>query len=605
MALVVNDRRLDYELLDRWIKYMAKPTARYHNKEEWQALMKKDGGTKQEATKLAEKFQQEIIDVTVANDSIDDENRVINDKDVDGTKPKKRTDKPSNFVSNKDFNPGALLRLKSLPEDQTAFWTEIFVKELKENEDPNDMVEMDPRKTSPGVLMFRGWGLESRIGPEAQTRLKSLQDDLEALKKKIDPYYPFVHGVKDSENPVNIQLAIRGNPETLGTEVPRHFLSIFSEGDAAPLDQGSGRLRLAELIVKQPIAMRVIANRLWKADFGTGIVDTPSNFGFGGERPSNPELLEYLASEFVKNGMSIKKLQREIMLSAVYQLSTADNKEASEKDSGNRLYWRSNRKRMDAEQVRDSILEVAGDLDDSVGGPSKELTPDFHRRTVYGQVSRYKLDAYLQLFDFPPPNISAEKRFTTTVPLQRLFLMNSDFVQLEAEALYKRAAAEPDNRARIRKVYNLVYGRDPKETELQAGLEYLRTEPLKEYEESRLKAKEKEAEKDKDKAKAAETGDAEQKPAGETTPSASAGKPTVPDTNAADAESDATGETPAAETADAPANPNAAMGMGMMAGMPDPNKGQASKPVEIKYQPTVWGRYAKLLLSSTEFVFIN
>ena len=192
-------------------------------------------------------------------------------------------------------------------------------------------------------------------------------------------------------------------------------------------------MELAELIVKQPIAMRVIVNRIWKGHFGTGIVDTPSNFGFGGERPTNPELLEYLASEFVKNGMSIKKLQREIMLSAVYQLSTADDKEASAKDSGNRLYWRASRKRMDAEQLRDSVLDVAGDLDDSLGGPSKDLTPDFHRRTVYGQVSRYKLDAYLQLFDFPPPNISAEKRFTTTVPLQRLFLMNSDFMQLEAE----------------------------------------------------------------------------------------------------------------------------------------------------------------------------
>ena len=215
--------------------------------------------------------------------------------------------------------------------------------------------------------------------------------------------------------------------------------------------------------MKQPIAMRVIVNRIWKGHFGTGIVDTPSNFGFGGERPTDPELLEYLASEFVKNGMSIKKLQREIMLSAVYQLSAPRTTSgASEKDSGDRLYWRANRKRMDAEQLRDSILEVAGDLDDSIGGPSQELTPDFHRRTVYGKVSRYKLDAYLQLFDFPPPNISAEKRFTTTVPLQRLFLMNSDFVQLEAEALAKRVAAEPDNRARIRKLYNLVYGRDPK-----------------------------------------------------------------------------------------------------------------------------------------------
>ena len=590
MALVVNDRRLDYELLARWIKYMAKPTTRYHNKDEWQALMKKDGATRQEAQKLADKFQQQIIDVTVANDEIDVENRVITDKDVDGTKPKKQTDKPSNFVSNKDFNPGALLRLKSLPEDQTAFWTEIFVRELKDNEDPNDMVEMDPRKMSPGVLMFRGWGLESRIGPSAQARLKSLEDDLDALKKKIDPYYPFIHGVKDSDKPVDIQLALRGNPETLGPVVPRHFLSIFSEGDPTPLNQGSGRMQLAELILKQPIAMRVIANRIWKADFGTGIVDTPSNFGFGGERPTDPELLEYLASEFVKDGMSVKKLQREIMLSAVYQLSTADNKEASEKDSGDRLYWRASRKRMDAEELRDSILDVAGDLDDSVGGPSKDLTPDFHRRTVYGRVSRYKLDAYLQLFDFPPPNISAEKRFTTTVPLQRLFLMNSDFVQLEAETLYKRVAAEPDNRARIRKLYNIVYGRDPKETEIQIGLEYLRTEPLKEYEESKKKAKE-EADKKAEHA------------AGDDTKPVLANAKIMPKAEAGEGSADATAETSAPDEA-MPADPNADMGMGMMAGVPGARKGPA-KPVEIKYEPTVWGRYAKLLLSSTEFVFIN
>jgi len=601
MAMVVNERRLDYELLDRWVKYMAKPTVKYHNKDDWQALMKKGGGTQQEAKKLADKFQQDIVDVTVAKDAMDEENRVITDKDVDGTKPKKQTDKPSNFVSNKDFNPGALLRLKSLPDEQTNFWTEIFVRELKDNEDPNDMVEMDPRKMSPGVLMFRGWGLESRLGPESQARLKSLQDDLEALKKSIDPYYPFIHGVKDAQKPVNIQLALRGNPETLGPEVPRHFLSIFSEGDPTPLTEGSGRLQLAELIVKQPIAMRVIVNRIWKADFGAGIVDTPSNFGFGGERPTNPELLEYLAGEFVKNGMSIKKLQREIMLSATYQLSTADDKLAAEKDSGDRLYWRARRKRMDAEQVRDAILQVSGDLDDSIGGPPKDLTPDYHRRTVYGHVSRYKLDAYLQLFDFPPPNISAEKRFTTTVPLQRLFLMNSDFVQLEAEALYKRVASEADNRARIRKLYNLVYNRDPKESEIQVGLEYLRTEPIKEYEERKAKAKEKE---EADKKAAAEK---EQKAAAESkSATTAAAKPALPNTNAAESPDAPNVAPPQDEASEAmPAtDPNAAMGMGMMAGVPG-QKGGPAKPEEIKYEPTIWGRYAKLLLSSTEFIFIN
>ncbi len=593
IAQVVDKRRLDYELLERWIKYMGKPTDKYHNKEEWQALMKKGGGTEQQAKKLADKFQQQIVDVTVAKDAIDEENRVITDKDVDGTKPKKQTDKPSNFVSNKDFNPGALLRLKSLPDDQTNFWTEIFIREIKDSEDANDMMDPDPRKRTPGVLMFRGWGLESRLGPTSQARLKMLQEDLEALEKKVDASYPFIHGVKDSDKPVNIQLALRGNPETLGPEVPRHFLSILSEGDPPALDKGSGRLQLAELIVKQPIAMRVIVNRIWKADFGTGIVDTPSNFGFGGERPTDPELLEYLANWFVKNGMSIKKLQREIMLSSVYQLSTANDVEASEKDSGDRLYWRASRKRMDAEQVRDSILQVAGDLDDSIGGPPKDLTPEYHRRTVYGHVSRYKLDAYLQLFDFPPPNISAEKRFTTTVPLQRLFLMNSDFVQLESEALYKRVAAEPNNAARIRKLYNLVYGRDPKEAEVQIALDYLRTEPIKEYEESKTRALEKEKEKEKEK-----------KDSEDAKPAATDAKSSTPKPSGTGAAPDPPADGPSAEGgAAAPADPNAEMGMGMMEGVPG-MKGPGG-PVEIKYEPTVWGRYAKLLLSSTEFIFIN
>jgi mono/diheme cytochrome c family protein len=616
---VVNDRRLDYELLQRWIKYMGKTTDKYPFKNEWLALMKKGGGTQQEAKKLADKFQQDIVDVAVKKDGLDEENRVITDKDVDGTKPKKRTDKPSNFVSNKDFNPGALLALKALPDPEMNFWTEIFQRELKDNEDPNAMADMDPRRQAPGVLLFRGWGLESRLGPESQARLKSLQDDMDALKKKIDPSYPFIHGVKDSDHPVNIQLALRGNPENLGAEVPRHFLSIFSEGDPVPLDKGSGRMQLADLILKQPIAMRVIVNRIWKADFGTGIVDTPSNFGFGGERPTDPELLEYLANEFVKNGMSIKKLQREIMLSSVYQLSTADEKLASEKDSGDRLYWRATRKRMDAEELRDNVLQVSGDLDDLVGGPSKDLTPDYHRRTIYGKVSRYKLDAYLQLFDFPPPNISAEKRFTTTVPLQRLFLMNSDFVQVESESLYKRVAAEPDNRARIGKLYNLVYGRQPKESEVQLALDYLKTEPQKEYDEAKQREKEKEAEKDKGKgrgrpkdaapAKDSVTSEAAPNGSAPATPAVKAdAKPEMPKPNIAESEPEPSAEAAVADTA-MPADANAEMGMGMMAGVPGMmgggRRGGGAAAAEVKYDPSVWGRYAKLLLSSSEFIFIN
>ena len=410
-----------------------------------------------------------------------------------------------------------------------------------------------------------------------------------------------MHGVMDSPKPVNIKLALRGNPENLGDEVPRHFLSVLSDSnDPVPLTEGSGRLQLAELDRETaPLTMRVIVNRIWKEHFGTGIVDTPSNFGFAGERPTNPELLEYLASEFVRNGMSIKKLQREIMLSSVYQLGAADNAVNFAKDSGDRFYWRATRRRMDAEQVRDSILAAAGDLDLSLGGPSKDLTPEFKGRTVYGKVSRYKLDAYLQLFDFPPPNISAEKRFTTTVPLQRLFLMNSDFVQIEAESLAKRAMGEADNKARISKLYSLVYGRPPNEQEIATALDYLRSEPMKEYEESKNAEKDK-AEKDKtEKDKTAKDKAAKGSPG--------PGNPDEAKSNEAKAD-----EKPAEGVAGAlseVADANPGMGMGMMGGMggamPGGRGRKAAATPEVKYDTSVWGRYAKVLLSSSEFLFID
>ena len=623
MPQVVESRRLDYEVLDRWVRYMAKATDKYKNKVAWQAMMKKSDPTQADAQKLADQLQEELVAVMLEKNDLDAQNKVIADKDLDGTKPKKRTDKPSNFVSNKDFNPGALLRFKSMADEDSNFWTEIFQRELKDAEDPNAMMAMNARMGNPGVLLFRGWALESRAGPESQARLKSIQNDVDAARRKLDPFYPFVHGVKDAEEPVNIQLALRGNPETLGDEVPRHFLSVFSAGEPVPLTEGSGRKELAGLIVKQPITMRVMVNRLWKGHFGTGIVDTPSNFGFGGERPTNPELLEYLAQEFVKGGMSVKKLQREIMLSQVYQLSTEDNKLAMDKDSGNRLYWRASRKRMDAEQIRDSVLEISGNLDDAVGGPSQELTPDYKRRTIYGKVSRYKLDSYLQLFDFPPPNISAEKRFTTTVPLQRLFLMNSDFMQLEAEELVKRVATEPTNRARVKKMYNITYGRDPSEQEVVLALDYLHTEPMKEYLENKNKPKDLPGGRGPAPAAPATIstldkpeGKPEGKPDSTAKPVTDAAKPvssmpsTVP---AVPAEMPA--EPVVADAAPAPdGEGNAGMGMGMMGGMGGfggmgmglGGRGRGgTRPVEVKYEPTAWGRYAKVLLSSTEFIFIN
>ncbi len=346
-------------------------------------------------------------------------------------------------------------------------------------------------------------------------------------------------------------------------------------------------MELAEAIVRQPIAMRVYVNRVWKGHFGTGIVDTPSNFGFAGERPTNPELLEYLAKRFVDEGMSTKKLHREIMLSSVYRLSTDDSPANYAKDSGNRSYWRANRHRMDAEEIRDSLLAVSGDLDSKSFGPSTDLNPSFKRRTVYGKVSRYHLDEYLALFDFPSPAISAEKRFATNIPLQRLFFMNSDFVQQQGELLAKRVADEPTNTARIQKIYRILYGRAATAEELQAGIDYLRTEPMRDYEE-RKAAKEKEAkdkEKDKEKLKIA----AKTLSPPEVKPEAA--------TEEAEVAADSSESKPEAV--------KPAMGEGMMAGM---KKKPGEKPEE-EAKPmlpvSVWGRYAKILLSSTEFTFIN
>ncbi|MFN7541332.1 MAG: PSD1 and planctomycete cytochrome C domain-containing protein [Acidobacteriota bacterium] len=574
---VVEARKLDYEILDRWIKYMAKPTKKYPHKDAWQAMMaRKPAATAQEAKKVADKFQEDVVAVMLARHELDDENKVIANKALEGTKPKKRTNKPSNFVTNDDFCPGCGLQLKQMPEDQNNLYTDIFVRELSDNDDPNAMMEGGFRNAKPGVLTFRGWALERRVGSESQAQLAGVRKDIEDARKKIDPHFPFLHGIKDKpkQEISELPLALRGDPMNLGEPVPRHFLSVLSEDQPAIFRAGSGRLELAEAILRQPLHTRVIVNRIWKGHFGSGIVDTPSNFGVTGERPTNSELLEYLAANFAAKGQSIKKLHKEIMLSSVYQLSSDNDAANFAKDSANRLYWRHEKQRLDAEQLRDSVLFVSGKLDRSIGGPSSDLKPDFLRRTVYGKVSRYKLDEYLQLFDFPSPSISAEKRFTTTVPQQRLFLLNSDFMQLQAEELASRAMPEPDNRARVRKLFQLIYGRDASENEIKLGLEYIKSEPMLSYEERKKKAK--------------EAGPAEgMRRRGAT--GMEAAPASEPPSEAA-----AAAEAPPAFPAD--------FGMGMMGGM---RRGPGAEDKPAVYEPTIWGRYAKVLLSSSEFLFVN
>ncbi len=140
MSAVVETRKLDYEILDRWVKYMQKPTTKYQTKHDLQAMLKKGSATPAQVKTFAEKFQGEVVEARLAKADHDAQNKVLTDKDLDGTKPKKRTDKPSNFVSNKDFNPGALIRYKTMPDELSNFYNEVFVRELKDSDDPNAMM---------------------------------------------------------------------------------------------------------------------------------------------------------------------------------------------------------------------------------------------------------------------------------------------------------------------------------------------------------------------------------------------------------------------------------------------------------------------------------
>ena len=564
---VIEKNKLDYELTQRWVRFLARPPRYYPFLKDWQAMMQK-GGTAAEAKKLADDFQTLLLDVLFERKDLKEQNDIIIAKSLTGTKPKEPLFKPNEFVTNDDFCPSCSVETKAMSLDRTNLWMDVYVRDLDDPMLPGIM-----QKFKPGLLAFRGWGLERQLSAEGRAYLAALREEIDSFRKKMPAQYPYVHGVADQEKPVDLPVSLRGNPNTLGEVIPRGFLSVLSPDSRVGFSKGSGRLELSDLILRQPLAMRVIVNRIWKWHFGSGIVDTPSNFGFNGERPIHPELLEYLADFFMRNGMSIKKLHREIMLSAVYQLSNESNKTNYDKDSGNRLYWRANRRRMDVEQIRDSLLAASGALDKKMGGPSESLTPQSTRRTLYGKVSRYKLDDFLQLFDFPSPNISAEQRYATNVPLQRLFFMNSDFVQQQAELLVQRIEAEPTFEARIQKAYRLVFGRAATPEELRLGLEYLRNEPLKEYEE-RKKAEE---EKEKKKAEKKEMADKQG-----TAPASSPAAPTV-----------------IAEKADTPAmDPG-----GMMAGVvPSAAKSDEKKPL---LPVTHWGRYVKILLSSTEFIFIN
>jgi Protein of unknown function (DUF1553) len=242
----------------------------------------------------------------------------------------------------------------------------------------------------------------------------------------------------------------------------------------------SGRLELARWMTDpdHPLTARVMVNRIWHHHFGLGIVATPSDFGVRGEPPTHPELLDFLSRRFIESGWSVKAMHRLILLSTTYQQKSDRRDDGFEADPRNQLLWRQNRRRLDFESTRDAVLAVAGKLDLRMGGRPVELfeaKSSSTRRSVYGYVDRYDLDATFRTFDFPSPDISNPMRPITTVPQQALFLMNSPFLLDQAKALASRADLPPAGEidARIGRLYLDVFGRPAEPREIEAGRRFV------------------------------------------------------------------------------------------------------------------------------------
>lgn len=281
----------------------------------------------------------------------------------------------------------------------------------------------------------------------------------------------------------DLSIFIRGDVKSKGPTAPRHFPAVLCEGTPELFSKSqSGRKELAEHLTAKsnPLTARVIVNRIWAAYFGRGLVATSSNFGQLGERPSHPELLDDLARRFMDQGWSLKRLHREIVLSASYRQASQVDASTRELDEENLWLGRMPRRRLSVEAWRDAVLANAGRLERSVGGPSiNPLDPKATRRTIYSEVSRLDLNKLLALFDFPDPNVSADRRQETTTPLQKLFLLNSEFMISQAGALAQRVMSErpgtaPEvNAPRIAWAYQLLFCRDPQPAEMALGLKYL------------------------------------------------------------------------------------------------------------------------------------
>ncbi len=327
----------------------------------------------------------------------------------------------------------------------------------------------------------------AQIGPFLD---RAMRDRLTRLRKAVEQWQATAPGAPpramvlvDTPAPVEPRVLVRGNPANPGVAVPRQFLEVLSASPRKPFAKGSGRLELAQLIASKdnPLTARVMANRVWMHHFGEGLVRTPGDFGLRGEAPSHPELLDWLADEFVQGGWSVKALHRRMVLSAAYRQASEAAGQGVTVDPENTLLWRMNRRRLEFEPLRDALLTVAGRLDRRMGGRAVPIAqaPFAPRRSVYGFIDRQNLPGLFRTFDLASPDSTTARRHSTTVPQQALFLMNGPFAIAQARALAARpdVAGQKGDEARLDRLYRLAYGRPADAEEKALGLAFVRGTP--------------------------------------------------------------------------------------------------------------------------------
>ncbi|MCS6866593.1 MAG: DUF1549 and DUF1553 domain-containing protein [Gemmataceae bacterium] len=348
------------------------------------------------------------------------------------------------------------------------------------------------------------------LSPAEKSRLEELKNQLQAFDAQKPTPLPTAMGLMEASNqPPKTYLLERGELANQREEVEPGFPAILLPGQKAkpavitPLASSSGRrLALAQWLAspENPLTARVIVNRLWQHHFGRGIVATPNDFGTRGAAPSHPELLDWLACELIEQRWSLKAMHRLMVLSETYQQSSFATAEAQERDPKNTLFSRMNRRRLEAEAVRDALLAISGQLNLKMGGPgvvlpsqaraaggARALTvtsdPREHtRRSVYLFCRRNLRDPFLEAFDFPDTNLSCPQRERSTTAPQALALLNAPEAVTAAQALAQRLKKEaPTREEQITLAYRLTLGRKPTAKEIERAIAFLNDSPLSEF----------------------------------------------------------------------------------------------------------------------------